>query len=113
MSKLSPKERALLDVARKGWGPSTSVARAVRAGIPRRLREEPGFGMDAPGPGGTVVDGLSPARAFLRKPWALPTGLAVIGMCVAFGAGGVLRERTIEAPPVLTPAPVAQDAPPP
>lgn len=95
MSKLSPKERALIDAARKGWGPSASVTRAVRAGIPERLREEPTLGAEAPGPADLTpsIGRFAAAKVFARSPWGAVTGLAVVGLCAAFSARGVLEDR--------------------
>lgn len=114
MSQLTPKERALFDMARKEWGPSASADRAMRAGIAERLRADPSRGMDAPGPSSATSGGSSVA-ALLRSPWGLMTGLAVVGLCVAFGARGVAIEPTSEVadvpPPMLVPPAPASDPP--
>ncbi len=103
MSQLTPKERALFDMARKEWGPSASADRAMRAGIAERLRADPSRGMDAPGPSSAASGGSSVA-ALLRSPWGVMTGLAVVSLCVAFGAHGVGSEPTSQVANVLPPA---------
>jgi hypothetical protein len=113
MSKLSPKERALIDAARKGWRPSASVTRAVRAGIPERLREEPTLGVEAPGPADLTpsIGRFAAAKAFVRSPWGAVTGLAVVGLCAAFGARGVLEDRRSSPGEAATTAISAPSAP--
>lgn len=96
MSTLSPKERALLDAARKGWGPSPSASRAVRAGIASRLNADPTFGTDAPGPENVAASGtrLAAAKSFLRNPLGLASGVAVAGLCAFL----VSRGERVESP---------------
>ena len=106
MSKLTDREQALLDAARKGWCPSPKVMRSVRAGIPERLREEPTFGADAPGPRDVAssVGRLEAAKAFVRSPWGgAVTGLGVLGLCVAFGMRGPDGDRAAPPPPAVAP----------
>lgn len=84
MSTLSPKERALIDEARKGWAPGADVARSARAGIAARLRADPSFGLDAPGPATASRTSLGAPRSLLQSPLGVLTGIAVAGVCVFF-----------------------------
>jgi len=117
MSKLSARERTLLDAARKGWGPSTSVARSVRAGVTERLRRDPTLGMDAPGPRdvSAAVDRVAAARALVHGPWGgVATGLTVVGLCIAVGIRGFASEpatTVVETPAITTAAPSAPRPP--
>lgn len=88
MSDLSPKGRALVDAARKGWGPSERSSQAVQSGIPAFLDNQPSFGDDAPGPtGGPPQSGhLSSAKTFARSPWGAVSGLCALGLCAVFVA---------------------------
>lgn len=110
MKDYSPKERALLDAARKGWGPSESLMRDVRAGVPDRLEADPDLSLAAPGPVNAVtsVGRLEALKAFARGPWAAATGLAVVGLCSVFGTV-LVQEKTHSSPRV---APSALDATP-
>lgn len=108
MKSYSPKERALLDAARKGWGPTESLMRDVRAGVPHRLEADPDLGLAAPGPVQTItsVGRFEALKAFARGPWATVTGLAVVGLCSVFGT--VLVQETTHSSPRV--APSAMDA---
>lgn len=108
MSTLSPEERALLDEARKGWTASPDVARSVRAGIAERLRADPTFGMDAPGPANGATAARVPiARMFLKSPLAIVSALAVAGACAFF----VARRESPPRPPTTSGTSVVPSAP--
>ncbi|AKU99834.1 hypothetical protein AKJ09_06498 [Labilithrix luteola] len=100
MSKLSPKERALFETARKGWGPSTSSANAARAGIDARLRRDPDAGREGPGPNGNAsfTTSPSPGRAFLRSPWGVVTGLAALSLFTIAGIRSLTSAHEAQTP---------------
>lgn len=115
MNDYSPKERALLAAARKGWGPSDSIVREVRAGVPARAEAAPDLGHGMPGPTGAVAaaERFHALMAFARGPWATVTGLAVVGLISVFGVV-LVREHTSSPPPVVPstlPAPITIAAP--
>jgi hypothetical protein len=115
VNKMSPKERALLDVARKGWGPSPSVMRSVRAGVSARIRSEPTLGMDAPGPVDKTSSAWSFGRLIARSPWVMATGLAAVGLSAVVGVNAVTecsRPAPMAAPTSIA-APMAPAASPP
>lgn len=100
MSKLSPKERALFEVARKGWGPSTSAANASRAGIEARVRNDPDAGCAGPGPE-DVARSAHAARSLLRGPWAFVSCVVAVGLFTAAAGRTVFVSSRPEATPLV------------
>lgn len=107
MSTLSPKERAIVDAARKGWGPSASATRSVREGVAAKLHADPTFGMDAPGP--ARVTSRATRLVASKAVLGMAAGLAVVGLSAAIF---VKRETPAPRPRPSVEMPLPSEEPP-